>query len=201
MDRLLKSPNEQPNLHELAVELRTLRSIMDERDRLYTERGHAARIALEASIHAIKEQTALSFAASEKAIQKAEEAQREYNIRSNEFRGQLEDQAQMLMPRAECAALFKAMDEKLMTLTTANSTRNEMLLKDINGLREAKSNLDGRTAMLSVLGMAVIAIIVAWVSSSFRGTVAPNSQAAPIIYSPAPPGALLPTTPPAVVPR
>jgi hypothetical protein len=41
----------------------------------------------------VKEQTRASFEASEKAIVKAENAQRDYNVRSNEFRGQLDDQA------------------------------------------------------------------------------------------------------------
>jgi formaldehyde-activating enzyme involved in methanogenesis len=68
--------------------------IMDERDRLYEAKFKAAETAVttalssaekavNAALAAQEKQTASSFAASEKAIVKAEEAQREYNIRSN----------------------------------------------------------------------------------------------------------------------
>jgi hypothetical protein len=60
------------------------------------------------------------FVAQEKAIDKAETANekrfdeiRERFITVNEFRGTLTDQATMLMPRAETAALIVALDEKV----------------------------------------------------------------------------------------
>jgi hypothetical protein len=97
----------------LRVELASLRQLVDERDRLYGSQFAGSRTAVDAALTAQKEQVAAAFLASEKAIVKAEDAQREYNVRSNEFRGQLDDQAKTLMPRPESAALFRAADEKL----------------------------------------------------------------------------------------
>lgn len=114
----------EPNLRELTAQLddlgqlvdtrfRYVERLMDERDRLYGERITAQSTAVTAALQAVKEHTSTSFAASEKAITKAEEAQREYNIRSNEFRGQLDDQAKLLMPRTEVQTLIKAVEDKL----------------------------------------------------------------------------------------
>ena len=52
------------------------KEIIDERDRLYKERDDSRRTAVDAALTAVKEQTKASFDASEKAIVKAEEAQR-----------------------------------------------------------------------------------------------------------------------------
>lgn len=93
------------------VEMAGLHRLLDERDRLYKERDESRRSAVDAAITAAKEQTRQSFEASEKAIVKAEDAQREYNVRSNEFRGQLDDQAKTLMPRAESMSRFEAFDK------------------------------------------------------------------------------------------
>jgi hypothetical protein len=84
-----------------------------ERDKLHTALFEDIRASTTLLIQAQKEAVAAAFAASEKAIAKAEEAQQAYNERSNEFRGQLDDQAKLLMPRAETLSLLKAMDEKI----------------------------------------------------------------------------------------
>jgi hypothetical protein len=70
--------------------------------------------------------------AQEKAIVKAETAQTEYNVRSNEFRGQLDDQAKTLMPRAEVAVVMRGQDEKIGRLDT-----------DMRDLRESRSAIRG----------------------------------------------------------
>jgi hypothetical protein len=82
-------------------EFRAIREVMDERDRFYL-----AQIAEQKNLNEN------SFESSEKAIEKAEQAQKEYNERSNEFRGQLDDQAKTLMPRPETMSMFKAAGEK-----------------------------------------------------------------------------------------
>jgi len=74
-----------------------------------------------------------TFAASERAIAKSEEAQKAYNERSNEFRGQLGDQARMLMPRAEAETRFAALDAK-----------NDDIKKEIIALREYRSESSGK---------------------------------------------------------
>ena len=93
-----------------------LERVIDERDRLYDSRFRAAEIAVNAALAAQEKAVTAAFLASEKAIIKAEEAQKDYNNRSNEFRGQLDDQAKRLMARDESLGLFKAGDDKLETM-------------------------------------------------------------------------------------
>jgi hypothetical protein len=125
----------------------------------------AADKAVNAALVSQEKATSAAFQASEKAITKAEEAQKEYNARSNEFRAALDDQAQGLMPRFEAMGLNKAADEKL-TLSILNfdsklgaSSINfdqkldartravdsalDQIRKDIGGLRESRSALEG----------------------------------------------------------
>jgi len=69
-----------------------IESILAERHRMYEHRFDASEEAVKAALSAQEKLMSAAFAASEKAIVKAEEAQRDYNVRSNEFRGQLDDQ-------------------------------------------------------------------------------------------------------------
>jgi len=138
------SRTHEPTLRELTaemdavrelcrVEVRHLRDLVDERDRRYQERDDARRVAVDAALSAAKEQTASSFVASEKAIVKAETAQSEYNIRSNEFRNALDDQAKRLASRTELDAIKSALEEKI--------ARND---SDIQDLRESRREGEGR---------------------------------------------------------
>jgi hypothetical protein len=131
-----------------------LERIIDERDRLYDSRFRAAEIAVNAALAAQQKAVAEAFLASEKAIIKAEEAQKEYNARSNEFRGQLDDQAKLLMQRSEALGLFSASDNKLETMRLffdsklesqrlAFEKNNENLVKEIGDLRESRSEIGG----------------------------------------------------------
>lgn len=89
-------------------------------------------------------------AAAEKAIEKAERAQADYNVRSNEFRGQLADQAKMLLPRAEFDSSQLQVRETIgSTITRIDivkddlrkdlTTAKEDLRKDIASLKEYRS--------------------------------------------------------------
>lgn len=119
-----------------------------------------------------------AFIASEKAIEKAEGAQKDYNNRSNEFRGQLDDQAKTLMPRVETAGLFKNVDEKISTLSSSideklaaskisNEKVFEAIIKEIAGLRESRSEGVGKGRGANdfwaylVAGIGVVATILA----------------------------------------
>jgi len=127
-----------------------LRLIVDERDRRY-----------EARFVAIEEAVSVRFAASEKAISKAEDAQREYNVRSNEFRGQLDDQAKTLMPRPETMTMFKAIDEKIAAADLDRQRKHEVLTNEIAKLRESRSNLDGRMIGAAAVAGVVFALLTA----------------------------------------
>ena len=94
-----ESPSEREYFEQVrvtAVKVTHLRELMDERDRRYTERADNDRRAVEAA-----------FKASEKAIQKAEEAQTAYNETHNELSRKLDDQNKATMPRTEIEARFQ----------------------------------------------------------------------------------------------
>jgi chromosome segregation ATPase len=78
-------------LDAIRVEVKVLREVVNERDTRYTERATAQA----------------------GAIEKAEAAQREYNARSNEFRGQLDDQAKRLISRVDAESMVASHADKL----------------------------------------------------------------------------------------
>jgi hypothetical protein len=160
LEPLNNNRTHEPNLRELTAQLDDVKELLqvkhdalvqvvDERDRLYDVRFRAAEAAASAALAAQEKATNAAFAASEKAIVKAEDAQREYNVRSNEFRGQLDDQAKTLMPRPETLTMFKAVDEKLLALS-----------REIAGLRESRSESGGK----SIGTHAVVAYVIAAIS-------------------------------------
>lgn len=87
--RVEDAPATRPNLNGFSEVYR----VMDERDRLYTERAQSAARALDVALNAQKELTAAAFTASEKAIAKAELAQKESSSRTDELREALGKQA------------------------------------------------------------------------------------------------------------
>ena len=111
----------------------SLERLMDERDRRYEDRFTALDRATEKALVAVREQTAAAFKANETAIGKAEDAQRSYNERSNEFRGQLDDQAKRLMAREEALGKFGVVDEKI-----------EDIKRELSKLRESQMETGGR---------------------------------------------------------
>lgn len=92
----------EPSIGELASELDgtkdlilaridALKTVMEERDRLYKER----------------------YEAQEKAISKATIAQDQYNVSHNDLVRKMEIQAKETMPRLEIQGMFRATDDKL----------------------------------------------------------------------------------------
>jgi vacuolar-type H+-ATPase subunit I/STV1 len=114
----------EPSLRELTAELdglrqlflemvKSQRDILDERDKLYSERDMSRSKAVEAALVSVKEQTKASFEASEKAIVKAEEAQKAYNQSHNDLARKMDEQNKATMPRNETEARFSAIEEKI----------------------------------------------------------------------------------------
>lgn len=60
-----------------------------------------------------KEALQIALAASDRAVNKAEEAQLRVNQTQNEFRGTLKDQAATLMPRSEVEQLITSIQKEL----------------------------------------------------------------------------------------
>jgi len=136
-----------------------MQRLVDEHEKQYDARFRAAEIAVTAAFAAQKESVTNAFAASEKAIVKSEEAQRAYNERSNEFRGQLDDQAKMLMPRSEATALIRSLEDKLYATTQASDRERANLIDRLSSLEKGSANLQGRmwaiTALAWVIALAV----------------------------------------------
>ncbi len=139
-----------------------LERLLDERDRQYDARFRAADLAMQAAVSAQREAVALAFVANEKAIVKSEEAQRAYNERSNEFRGQLDDQAKMLMPRSEATALIRSMEEKFYAGRDASDRERNVLSDRIGALENNQANLQGRIwAVTAVAWLVALAVSIA----------------------------------------
>jgi hypothetical protein len=131
-----------------AERYKAIEKLIDERDKQYEARFKAADtavdsrfkasdIAVSAALAAQEKAVAAAFVASKEAIGKAETAQKEYNERSNEFRGQLDDQAKTLMPRPETLSMFRAIEDKLASVQTVLESK----LTNIQA--NAKSELEG----------------------------------------------------------
>lgn len=114
----------EPALRELTSDLDGLRELvmekfssnvrlLDERDRLYKERDESRKVAVDAALTSVKEQTKASFEASEKAIVKAEEAQKAYNASHNDLARKMDEQSKATMPRTETETRFAAIQEKV----------------------------------------------------------------------------------------
>lgn len=142
-----------------STELRHIKELLDERDRLYTDRDNSRKQAVDAALTAAKEQTASSFAASKEAIQKADTAQKEYNDRSNEFRGQLADQAKRLATKDEMFALLKNMDDRMGRIELDVRTNRE-------AISSATSKGQGMTQfwdyLVVIVGMALAVFGAVW---------------------------------------
>lgn len=158
----------------------TIETIKEYFEQRFTAAERALKDALEAQEKAVN----AAFLASEKAIVKAEDAQKDYNVRSNEFRGQLDDQNKMQMPRIEAMALFKSLDDKLVlyqkTMDDKMAAQQqafesrleasklssekvfESIAKEIGGLRESRSLLDGsKTGVTDMRAWIIAGLAVA----------------------------------------
>jgi len=134
------------NLREFfTLWIERLEETLEERDRRYEDRFKAQETAVANAFAAQKELTNSVFNSSEKAISKAESAQSEYNLRSNEFRGQLDDQAKRLMSRDEALGRFEAIDHRISEIKDS-----------IANLRESRSESGGQRGQSHwMIGLAV----------------------------------------------
>jgi hypothetical protein len=96
----------------IETELRSLRDVMLERDRRYDQQFKSGETAVTAALSAQKELTAAAFASSEKAIVKAEEAQRAYNTSHNDLIRKMDS----MIPRAEFDARIAGIDKDMAIL-------------------------------------------------------------------------------------
>ena len=145
---------------------------------LMKEQFEAQKEAVQAALAAQKEQTASSFAASEKAITKAEEAQKSYNQTHNELSRKMDEQYKTMMPREESLGRHAVHEVRYQELKEESSKqRIEFkedisklrieLMKEIGGLRESRSEGTGEKGgrlsqqqflvmVLSIIGSLIV---------------------------------------------
>jgi len=136
------------------------------------DKGHSSRPAdcggfTIASQHAYFERWLLNmeelnrerFGAIKEAISKAEAAQTAYNERSNEFRGQLDDQAKRLMAREEALSKFAAYDEKIEDCKQAIAALREAQMAGV-GRKEERVELRQQANWSIGQIIAVVAVLV-----------------------------------------
>jgi len=181
-----------PSLRELSIQIDGLRQIIDERHQLYEERSTAAKEAVQAALVAQEKLVNAAFAASKEAILKAEESQKGVNERSNEFRGQLADQAGTLMPRKEAEASMSDLRDRLDRAYASHTSALEVVRAEVSSLKESRSEGSGRLtqqqqgtatnqwAISALVGIA--ALVLGLLSSGFM-----RDKPAVIVQPSAPP--------------
>jgi hypothetical protein len=140
-----------------------LDAVATERDRRYGERSDAQQLAVKDALAAQEKLAGASRDSSEKAIEKAESAQRDYNVRSNEFRGQLDDQAKTLMPRQEALAEFTRIAERFDDWKKELEAYKANQASEIRSLRESRAGYGGMWQ--AVAGAALLAGLIGFVLS------------------------------------
>lgn len=150
----------------LSAQLNSLKVLIDERDRLYKERDDArrtavdaalaaAKAAVDAALIAVKEQTKASFEASEKAIVKAEEAQKSYNTSHNDLARKMDEQSKATMPRPETETRFRGLEEKFASLKDIVTAAGSMVI----GAKEVKVDNRANIGVIIAVIMAGIALV------------------------------------------
>ena len=118
--RLLGLGGTEPKLRDLCATVREIvadltgfKRLMDERKETGDGRFTTLTGSIDRAVSQLEKQTATAFSAAEKATDKYEGAQKEYNNRSNEFRAALDDQNKLMMPRTEVESLVRGLREML----------------------------------------------------------------------------------------
>lgn len=156
----------EPSLRELTsqlddlkelmnVEIRSVREVMTERDKRYDGQFKSAETAVASALAAAEKQTMAAFLSSEKAIVKAEEAQKSYNATHNELSRKMDDQYKVMMPRVESEKMFDRFKEDIQSL---RESRSEIGGRH-GGYHAGWSYLIGGIGLLAVLGSLVVQLL------------------------------------------
>jgi len=108
-------------VRELAADLGGFRREMDERDKRYVQSFSDSKESVAAALASIKEQTAAAFLSSERAKEKAERGQDQYNATHNDLTRKMDGQYAVMMPRTEAVALIASAIGKVEDLKAALS--------------------------------------------------------------------------------
>jgi hypothetical protein len=115
--------------------------ILEERDRLYTVRFEASKTAVDAALIAQKESVANAFLSSEKAIVKAEEAQKAYNVAHNDLSRKMDEQSKGTIPRSEIMVLLRVIEDKVEAQRLSHEKSSDNNAKALSDIRLAMTLL------------------------------------------------------------
>jgi hypothetical protein len=175
----------------LHAAMATLRATIDERDKLYNERSLTGKTAVDAALKSAETAVNSAFAASEKAIVKSDVNAEKWRENANEWRAAMMDRESKFAPRAEVDTEIKSLRHEMQSLKESRA----------ESTGERRQHVETRTnwlAILSLVGFLITAIGFVLKTGAPPPAVTPQPQ---IIYTPAPPGTQLPSSPPATVPR
>jgi hypothetical protein len=147
-------PERDPNGDEWTV--KTLRVLIEANDLRYSQRFAAQSEALSAAFTAQQNAVNAALTAADRAVQKAETASEKRFDAVNEFRQSLNDQSRLLMPRAECEQMLKAMKETVDKLETSVSQRRDITA----GVKEGSKDSWSTMAAIAAIFISVLAVIV-----------------------------------------
>jgi chromosome segregation ATPase len=108
-----------------------------------------------------EKQVRIAFVNAEKAVDKAEAAQRVVNSTQNEFRGAMSDANRLYMPRSECEQALATMKETIEKLETNISQRSNITA----GVREGSEKSWG--TIIAIIAAAANAIMFFYYVSHF----------------------------------
>lgn len=97
-------------------DFRFLLQIIDERDRQYNLRFEASEKLVATEVRALRETTTAMMGAFKEAMQKAEQAQGQYNTSHNDLARKMEAQYQHMMPREEASGKIDDLKEAVSEL-------------------------------------------------------------------------------------
>lgn len=182
-------------------ELKSLKKLVDERDRYYVQQFKNSEQAVKDALTANKEQTSAAFAASKEAINKAEEAQRSYNQTHNDLTRKMDAQYKEMVPASEARLKWESVDKEVTdtrremalireSLPREVSSLRSELMKEIQGLRESRSEGGGRESVRHdyrerqqwSTGI-VVAVLLALVSMAISVYLGTRTATVPVIYN------------------
>jgi hypothetical protein len=130
-----------------------LTALVDAQRELTNQRFGDQDKAVQAALVSQEKAVAAALDAAQRAVIKAEIAQEKRNEATNEFRGQLSDQAATLMPRAEAEQRLSALDAKFAQLHKADEDKIAELMK-------SRDQTTGRSKGMTAMQQALVAVVL-----------------------------------------
>ena len=130
--------------------------LIGEHDKRYEQRFLAQESAVQSALTAAEKAVNAALIAADRAVAKAEQAQERRNEATNEFRGQLADQAATLMPRREVETVLAALDARVKIIEGATERTSGRAA----GSSESRAHTTVTINQLIAVSAALVALLV-----------------------------------------